>query len=514
MTIDRTTGKSNPISTSCDGALARLNQLQGDLQELITKAAMAGDSFDSVERRVWDHVRKMGHSAMELYISAQGTGDLGEQVTLDENRTIKRSPAPVETNLRSIFGEHRFEQFCYSTGSNRKIELRPISSRMKLPENHWSYLLQEFSQMFCVDQAFNQASQNLERVLGSKYSVDTLEQTSRRLGKQAHAFLDALPKPKPESESQYLVASADCKGVPLVKQDANPVAAFETARKRPGNRRMATVASVYTVDPYVRTADQIVESLFRDPKEETTKQKRPRPANKHTMAHFPTQTIDGDEEVSISGIIEATAWLGAQVDARHQAGQPCVLLMDGQHALWEAAEVSIDVEVIEILDIIHVSSYVWEAAALFTSSEEKRKSFTRERLLRILNGEVVGVIRGLRRMGCVKELSDEKAKALERICNYLENNKLRMKYDQYLAAGYPIASGVIEGACAHLVKDRMERSGMRWTLEGARNMLDIRAVFQSTYWAEFCTKRIIELNQRIHPHAGLLADYKPLAIAC
>jgi hypothetical protein len=506
---------STSIKRSLPQAMQNLEQVQLALREQIVRAANNGDSFDSTERLVWESVKRAGHAAMELVISLQGSGDLGEVITIGEDRQLWRSNEPTTTTVRSIFGEHRFEQFTYSAGVNKKIEFRPISTRLHLPETRWSYLLQEFSQMFCVDQAFNQAASNLERVFGSKFSVDTLEQTSARMGQQADAFLDSLPKPLPVTESEILVVSADCKGVPLIKESIDPVAAFQTARKRPGNRRMATVTSVYTVDAYERTAEQIIASLFRDPSEETNKPNRPKPTNKHTMAHLPTVFVNEDEEVPISGIIEGMAWLAMQVDQRLKPDQPCILLMDGQHALWDAASVCLgDWKVIEILDIIHVSSYVWEAAALFSTSEENRKSLTREWLLRILHGEASGVIRGLRRRGSISKLKGEKLKDLQRICDYFERNQLRMCYDKYLAAGYPIASGVIEGACGHLVKDRMERSGMRWTQEGARQMLNIRAAFQSSYWNRFCLQRIDESNEKLHPHKDLLADYQPLTIAC
>ena len=78
---------------------------------------------------------------------------------------------------------------------------------------------------------------------------------------------------------------------------------------------------------------------------------------------------------------------------------------------------------------------------------------------------------------------------------------------------YPIASGVIEGACRHLVKDRMERSGMRWTLEGARNMLNVRAAFQSSYWDQFQRNRIQSEQAVIHPLRDLLGDYTALQLA-
>ena len=89
-----------------------------------------------------------------------------------------------------------------------------------------------------------------------------------------------------------------------------------------------------------------------------------------------------------------------------------------------------------------------------------------------------------------------------------------MKYDEYLRRGYPIASGVIEGACRHLVKDRMERSGMRWTLEGARSMLNLRAVFQSDHWSTFLQQNKETETSRVHAHRELLGEYEPLTMAC
>ena len=83
---------------------------------------------------------------------------------------------------------------------------------------------------------------------------------------------------------------------------------------------------------------------------------------------------------------------------------------------------------------------------------------------------MAGVVRGLRAMLTRRQLRGEPRKQLQGICNYLATHAARMRYDDYLSAGCPIASGVIEGACRHLVKDRMERCGMRWSLEGARSI--------------------------------------------
>ncbi|MBM3998104.1 MAG: hypothetical protein FJ297_00950 [Planctomycetes bacterium] len=88
-----------------------------------------------------------------------------------------------------------------------------------------------------------------------------------------------------------------------------------------------------------------------------------------------------------------------------------------------------------------------------------------------------------------------------------------MRYDEYLAAGFPIATGVIEGACRHWVKDRMERSGMRWNLAGAKAMLNVRAIHESDCWKTSQEHRREDKSKRYHPHRGPLADYQPLALA-
>ena len=488
------------------------------LIDTVHDAAQVGDSFDKTERSAREMIARMGFQAMQLFIHLQGDGDLGPEMLAADRKTLKRSPAPAATTIRSVFGTHHFEQFTYAPGAKKSIALRPISARMSLSERQWSFLLQEFSQVFCVDQAYEQSMKNLEMIFGGSFAVETAEQINGQMGVSAGEFVDDLPKPDPASEGKILVASADCKGVPLVKKDAQKVAAFETAKKKPGNRRMATVASVYSVDPHVRKAEDIAAAVFRDDRDPNKIQpKRPKPKNKNTTAHFPHSEDNGDDtQIAISGIFVAMAWIVQQIALRRRVGQVLVVIMDGQESLWEAIKLEIVFgrRTVPVLDLLHALSYIWQAAGLFEKSDDARKAFTRERLLRILNGEVSGVIRGLRRLGTIRGLSGKSLADLQRICGYLEKNADRMKYDEYLSRGYPIASGVIEGACRHLVKDRMERSGMRWTLEGARSMLNLRAVFQSDHWSTFLKKNMDSQVQRVHPHREILSEYEPLTLAC
>jgi len=307
MKIVESAQKCNPKQIA-----RNMNSIVDQLKSAVESAARDGDSLDSVERKILKSVLQIGFQAVELLLALQGDGDLGEEVHTANEKIAKRSEAKSTTRLRSIFGEHSFEQFTYASGKNKPISLRPISARLSLPAGRWSFLLQEFSQMLGVDQAYDQAMENLGKIFGSDFSVDTAERVNGNMGRSAGEFLDDLPMPEVGSEAKLLVATADCKGVPLVKDDSEKVAAFETAKKNPGNRRMATVTSVYSVDPNVRTAEDIAAALFRDePDENADKQPRPKPQNKNTTAHFPELAENAaGGEVAISGI--QWAWLGSR----------------------------------------------------------------------------------------------------------------------------------------------------------------------------------------------------------
>jgi hypothetical protein len=365
----------------------------------------------------------------------------------------------------------------------------------------------------------------LESVLGQKVSVDTLERTNQRLGDQAEGFLDTLPTPPPEEEGELLVATADGKGVPLIREQVAAIPVHGPKPLRPNNRRMATLACVYSVDPHCRTAEDVVAALFRDkrpsPQESAM---RPRPCYKRMTACFSTVAEAGSEdELRIRGDLRAWTWAAEQIETRRRDDQVLIRLCDGQQSLWDASDVclGLDVErdagesadrnpVVDILDIIHVSGYVWAAGRVFYGKDEKAvERFARERLLRILQGQTSGVISGMRRMASQRKLRGEKKKDVTKACNYLEKNVDRMRYDEYLAQGYPIASGVIEGACRHLVKDRMERTGMRWREPNAGSMLFVRAVAITDLWDAFQLHRQASEQARLHPHRGLLRDYAP-----
>jgi hypothetical protein len=126
--------------------------------------------------------------------------------------------------------------------------------------------------------------------------------------------------------------------------------------------------------------------------------------------------------------------------------------------------------------------------------------------LHLLSGRTPQVISELQRLACAPETPATQQTVLTKVANYFERNAAYMHYDQYLAHGWPIASGVIEGACRHLVKDRCELSGMRWTKAGVENLLRLRAVAENDDWATYRHFFQQQRHQRLYGVAGTAPD--------
>ena len=184
-------------------------------------------------------------------------------------------------------------------------------------------------------------------------------------------------------------------------------------------------------------------------------------------------------------------------DPRHR--RTWVIVTDGERALQRRVTDSFT-DVTLVLDFLHAAEKLWKVAhALYPEGSREAETFVYERAERILNGQVGQVIKGLRLIVTKRQLTGNKAKTLQDVAAYYQRNRKRMRYDTYLANGWPIASGSVEGACKNLIRDRFERSGMRWTHETAEALLRLRAIYLSgdldTYW-EF---HIQQDQQRLYP---------------
>ena len=137
-----------------------------------------------------------------------------------------------------------------------------------------------------------------------------------------------------------------------------------------------------------------------------------------------------------------------------------------------------------MLDIIHVLEYLWDAATICCGEiSPTRLPWMRQALTWLLTDQFDKLLQFLDAQATDRRPSQQAD--LARISTYLRRNRPFMAYQHYLALGWPIGTGVVEGACRHLVKDRFEQAGMRWSKVGAQALLDLRSVAFNDDWRDF-----------------------------
>jgi len=475
-----------------------------ELEQWLVRAAQEGAGEHEVERHLFREMLALGGQLLGAFLKLVGPGDLGKEVAVDGEHTVKRWPQQQPRRLLTVFGEFSITRCVYGTRPGQKIELVPTDQRLQLPEGDVSYLLQEWDQLLGIEQAFGLVRDTLETILGFRQSVDTLERGNRQMAEAAPAFRQSQPAPKPEEEGELLVVTEDNKGVPMVRPaDAPPAGCHRKKGEKANKKQMACIGCVYTVNPHVRTPEELVATLFRDP--DRPQQEPPEARQKRYWTALTRE--EGGRTVRAQD--EVFGHLRDDVALRRRPRQRMVHLCDGQHSLEtdRSKYLPQDEQTVDILDLMHVTPRLWEAAHLFhREGSDAAAQFVRKRLLRVLEGSAGRVIGGLRQMGTKHNLKGAPKRRLKRLCNFLEGNLHRMRYDEYLRAGYPIATGVIEGACRHVIKDRMERTGMRWKVPGAHAMLQLRAIHANQDWRAFQDARIKHENARLYPHADSLRN--------
>jgi hypothetical protein len=470
--------------------------------DLLTASVTENQPVHVVEEGLWEVALQVGRRSLQAFFDLHQSGDVGETVQLPDGREAQRLEDLHTRRYVSIFGLFTLERAVYGSREGQALEFVPFDNRLQLPEGAFSYVLQDWDQSLAMEQPFAQVNQTIERMLRLKQSVDSLEGVNRQQAQDVATFRDLQGSPPSAEEGQIVVVTADCKGIVIRGQGTKTVCGGERpGGQRANQKRMAAVAGVYTVDPNVRTVDDVVAALFRDP--DYQPEPRPKPCHKRLWASLPDE--GPKPRSSIAVVFDWVWWEFAQRNP--QLKRPTVCLCDGQEALWQAcAEAVWDDDRVDILDLLHVTPRLWSAAKLLYGEKSKEVlPLVRKYVTQVLAGKVESVIRTLRRNAKERGLPSAKKKKLARICSYFHKNRHRMRYDEYLRQGYPIASGVIEGACRHLIKDRMERAGMHWTLTGAQAMLDLRSVWVGGYWQEFQQQRIERETERLYPHRSLVA---------
>lgn len=450
-------------------------------------------------------IRQLLQGHLELRAQSEVSGPVvgADGVPRSERRTSSRL---VETIFGTVVvGRERF----HATGSPG---LSPLDAELNLPPQRASLELQKRAAEEAARGSYDEAVSTIDRTTGADIAKRQAEEAAVNAAADFDDFYETLrevPEFHGKSDpNQIIVLTSDGKGVPVRKEDLRPATrrAAETKKRKykldkrlsKGERRqrtrMATVAAVYAIAPFERTPEEVLAALCQS--EENAVQKRPKPEKKRVWASLEKSVEDVLCEVFAEGLARDPDLLS-----------PWVALIDGNEPqlneiVARATEFGLQLTV--IIDVIHVLGYLWKAGLVFNKEgTTELERWVSERLLEILHGRSSEVAGGIRRSATKRKISAEKRRPADDCADYLLKYGAFLRYDEYLASGYPIATGVVEGACRHLVGKRMDTGC--WSLMGAEAVLKLRALRCSgdfdEYW-EYHERMELERNHRQNYEAG------------
>ncbi len=478
--------------------------------------AGARSQFESAVLQFADgDVMHMHHDALERLANEEGRriarALLQDHLTLrslKEPRLLQLagSDAVARTHVRersrsllTLVGEVRIERLEY--GMPGVNALRPLDAALNLPMELYSFEVRRRSALECAKGSFDEAAEALKTSTGAPVPKRQLEELAQRACADFDAFY-ALRRPAPGTSSKKLMAlSFDGKGIAMRHEDLRKETRERAAKfkrklrtrlckgEKRHRKRMAQVAAVYDLEPFKRTSDDVVADL-QPVRDATVKQKRPRAENKRVWASVKQEA----EDVIFAAFEEAQ-----RRDPLHE--RRWIVLVDGEVTQLERVQAcadAFDVQITIVLDVIHVIEYLWKAGRCFCAEDSAElEKWVNNRLRRVLDGKSSSVAAGIRRSATKRRIKRQAREHVDECADYLLNKTALLRYDAFMKDGLPIATGVIEGACRHLIQDRMGRTGARWSLDGAEAILRLRSIRSSGDFDEYWRFHI-EQERRIN----------------
>src|SRR3990167_5527531 len=412
---------------------------------------------------------------LESHVQKQGSEVLRQIIQDQLNKVSQRAQAQTpaakrlhKRQLQTLFGKVCVKRPALSQYG--QSSQHPLDSELNLPTSSYSFLLQKTICHKVADLSYDSASEQLLPLYPGHIPKRQALECVEGAMVDFEAFYAQSLAPELKSE-EYLVMSFDGKGVNmrfegLTAQTQNKARSQKLEKRlsrgeKSNRKRLATVAAVYTTQANKRTAAQMLNPLLKDPEYQPSKAE-----NKRVWASLTH---------SMETVIEQ-AFDEASKREPHQA-KPWVVLVDGNPAQILAVKRVAEKrqkKVVIVMDLVHVLEYLWQAAHSLYDVAEKRQSWVTVQLKGLMQGKLSRVVAQMKRLATMAKL--EQRKGVDDCARYLMNHKQYLCYDRFLQKGYPLATGVIEGACRYLVKDRLEKTGARWSLLGAEAVLKLRAL--------------------------------------
>lgn len=478
------------------------------------------EALHDVEGELFRKLQQLGLQLLSCYVDVCGTGYEKDHPLESEKGIRMRYKGIQKASYLSIFGELEIKRGAYAHPDGTYIY--PLDEQLNLPDHKYSYLLLKWLAQDAAQHDFRQGVDRLNRIFDLSLFASIPQRLGREIAQYVEPFYEEQALPNPEDEGSHLVVSADCKGVRIIKseRDAETAPSKCGARRgrgeKPGIKKDAVVVADFSFNPALRNADEIVKGLLNQFTErEKNQAKKERQTQKDAGERPDREPIHKHVFATLNGKDKAFDHMMRHVKKRDTTHQkPIIALLDGEPALEHRLKEQLDTHHLThrldavILDIIHATEYLWDVATcLYGETNDKRTAWVEDKLYALTNSKVGYLIGGLKQILTKNEhgFSATKKRVLQKTITYFDNHRHMMDYATYLKNGYPISTGVIEGTCGSLVKNRMEQSGMRWSIRGANAVLAQRSVVKNGDWKDFFNFYIQSEQLRLYPFEYLRA---------
>ena len=476
----------------------RADAFANQVKSLLRSPAMEQKTHSEMEEFLNDKSREWARLLMEENLELRAIAEERLRV-VDSSGKERQSARGSLRHLGTILGRVAVPRLAYQ--SPAATDLHPMDGALNLPRELYSHGVRRVVAIEAASSSFEEVVEKVRMYTGANISKRQVLDLTIRAAQDFDAFYSQRSQSDTTSDD-LLVISTDAKGIVMrhedlregTRQAAERSVRPVESRLRPGQKenrkRLAQVVTVYSVARHIREPQDILGAS----ESACSENQRPRPTDKRVWASVKK---------------EAKAVIGEAFDEAQRRDpehkRQWVVLVDGDQKQLRAVKAEakrLGVDITIIADFVHVLEYIWDAArALFGETSAEAESWVRYQLMGLLSG-----VSGEETVECIRswqmraDLSPSAIAAIDKTCHYLTDPErmLMIQYSKALELGLPIATGVIEGACRYLVKDRLDRSGARWSLTGADAVLQLRAIRASHDFDEYWKFHLAQENYRNH----------------
>jgi len=499
-------------------AFAESRKCFGELEDWMASEETAGLQHGELEEQLdvrgRELLRQLFQDRLDLTSAREERRhDVAGQDRVPRTRAERGRTRPLVTR----FGQVTVSRIAYRSPGRPNVH--PLDAALNLPEEKHSHGLRKLAAVEAARGSIEAACAAITRATGVKIGKRQLEEMIRRAAAHVDAFyLWRVIVPAPDGHA--LVLTFDGKGIVMLPEALRPATARAAAAaenklatrlspgEKNGRKRMAELACVYDAVPVPRTPEDIISTPAQKRRKKKAQAAKPKGKQKPREPQATGKWLTASVTDDIPAVIAAAFGEAERRDPGHQ--REWAVLVDGnstqiQAVTAEAAARGVTVTI--VIDFIHVIEYLWKAAwSFYDKGEPASEEWVAAQARKILRGKARQVAAGIRRRATTYGYSGPERAGADECARYLENKQDYLDYATALAKGWPIATGIIEGACRHIVKDRMNITGARWGLEGAEAILKLRALIATGDFEDYWRFHLRREHERIH-HAKYRETY-------